>query len=54
MQTEEEQSGQQDSTSLLPFHRRMVQELTDADGICVMAAGALVLHRLSDSSQADL
>ena len=30
---------EQESTGLLPFHRRMVQELTEADGICVMAAG---------------
>lgn len=31
------------TASLLPFHRRMVQELTDADGVCVMAAGQLQL-----------
>ena len=24
---------------LLPFHRRMVQELIETDGLCVMAAG---------------
>ena len=26
---------------LLTFHRRMVQELIEADGLCVMAAGEL-------------
>ena len=25
--------------ALLPFHRRMVQELIDNDGLCVMASG---------------